>query len=167
LTAKIAEYVVAGPVTLIPGCLMKLGPLAPLGVTMATVLVVAGVLGAGIWVAVRLERGLDTAATLARGVTRDHPRGLRGGCRTARRAYPVRCAGGWLRRDVVIPATRHAASHTAPAGACGGRPRARLAPAGTRAADNVPWPAHDEVTAHDGLGHIARAGSQGGLLSGG
>jgi hypothetical protein len=82
---------------------------------MAMVLVVAGFVGAGVWVAMRLERGLDTAATVTREVAGDRPRGLRGGCRTARRAYPVRCAQARLRRDAVKPAAPHPAARTAAA----------------------------------------------------
>ncbi|HEY1675057.1 MAG TPA: hypothetical protein VGG50_20260 [Streptosporangiaceae bacterium] len=46
-----------------------------LGVTMALVVVVAALMGAGVWAATRLEGHMDTPATLARQPLRHHSSG--------------------------------------------------------------------------------------------
>jgi hypothetical protein len=83
---------------------------------MAMVLVVAGCVGAGVWFAVRLERGLDRPAALASAVVPDRPPARPDGSRTARRAYPVRCAHGRCRPDAPSPAAHHPVRHAAPRG---------------------------------------------------
>jgi hypothetical protein len=112
---------------------------------MATVLVVAGFVGAGLWVAMRLERGLDTAATLAKGAVSDRARGQRGGCRTPGRVYPVRCACGRLRHDAANSAVHHAARRASPGPMRGAsRPARPLAGAASAANNEMTTRAHLE-----------------------
>jgi hypothetical protein len=72
---------------------------------MATVLVMAALVWAGVWAAVHLERGLGTVARPARDPVRSRPCGLRAGRRGGGRASPVRNAHWQFRPTILPPAT--------------------------------------------------------------
>jgi hypothetical protein len=73
--------------------------------------------GAGVWFAVRLERTLDSPVQRVSDVASGRPQARPEESRTARRAYPVRCAHGRSRPDAPDPAARHPVRRAAAGGA--------------------------------------------------
>ena len=103
---------VAGAAALIPGRAFEArGGSCPLGVAMATVLVAVLMLAGSIWIAIRMEAGLDTPAIRAV----DQVRGLRAcGLRGARMPVDHTCPVRPARCRLQPAATKHGARTTAP-----------------------------------------------------